>query len=192
MSETTSVPGNAEIDTNRILTPEELLDDAFGHYAWTIIVTLFLLTLCLAGALAIASVYSRRSESYLVVLVGSLIGWAAGMIFSPYTDKEELKFVSIGKAISAFVSGYLISKLDRVLELSVFSKDGLYQPDWMLTGLFTAGFMVFALGTYSCRRYFDEKKADENNLVKKIEGNSADMVRSIDAVRAIVNVPAAT
>jgi hypothetical protein len=144
----------------------EAFEAQFGPYGWTVLISLFLLLCALVAVVRLAYVSNRMNDGFLVILVGALLGWAAGMFFSPYTVTERSNFVSISQAVSAFVSGYLLSKLDRFLEHSLFSKEGPDPATWTLIGFFSVAFMVFALGTYSCRRYFaaKEPKESEKNL----------------------------
>jgi hypothetical protein len=88
------------------------------------------------------------------MLLGAVMGWPSGMYFSPYSDNEKKSFVSAGQAASAFVSGYLLSKLDRLLERALFSDKPAGQDAWLLTAYFVVAFAIFAIGTYTCRRYF--------------------------------------
>ena len=91
----------------------------------------------------------------LVGLTGMLTGWGCGMYFAPY--KEELgKFLTIGQAVSAFVSGYLVSKVDRFLEASLFPTEGVMAGDWFGAAIFAAAFLNAALVVYSNRSYFRE------------------------------------
>lgn len=47
------------------------------------------------------------------MLLGVSIGWFVAFIISPYSGKEEDRFAKIGQTISAFISGYLLSKIDK-------------------------------------------------------------------------------
>ena len=49
------------------------------------------------------------------VLAG-VLGWVVGMAISPYNQAEFLRFASIGKTLSAFVTGYTFSKINNILD----------------------------------------------------------------------------
>lgn len=69
-----------------------------------------------------------REDAYLnatFVVTFSAIGWAAGMILSPDSSIEERKFTGLWKGISLFVSGYLLSKIDPLV-------DAFLKPDVIL------------------------------------------------------------
>jgi len=55
----------------------------------------------------------------LFCLFGGASGWFAGILISPKTQIQKEEFGSYGKAISAFLSGFVVAKLDRVFEQSV-------------------------------------------------------------------------
>jgi uncharacterized membrane protein YqaE (UPF0057 family) len=75
----------------------------------------------------------------LICLLGFIIGWILGTLASPYSKTESTQFLSLSQAISAFISGYLISKLDRFLEVTLFTKVGEVQNHaWIRAGLFAA------------------------------------------------------
>jgi|SRR6516164_4639437 hypothetical protein len=51
-----------------------------------------------------------------IVLASVCSGWLLGTFISPESSSEQSRFITYGKAVSAFVSGYLVSKLDKVIE----------------------------------------------------------------------------
>ena len=58
--------------------------------------------------------FNKGTDSYaLAGLIGALLGWASGMYFAPHGHGEQNKFVTMAQAVSAFASGYLMSKIDR-------------------------------------------------------------------------------
>jgi thiol:disulfide interchange protein len=96
----------------------------------------------------------------LICLLGLIIGWMLGTLASPYTKTESVQFLSLSQAISAFISGYLISKLDRFLEVALFTKEGEIQNlAWSQAGLFTATLLVTTLVTFINRTYYQAAKA---------------------------------
>jgi hypothetical protein len=52
----------------------------------------------------------------LLCLFGGIVGWTVGVLLSPMTKAEESKFTGYGKALSAFVSGFVVAKLDLLLK----------------------------------------------------------------------------
>jgi hypothetical protein len=50
----------------------------------------------------------------LPVLFGGAVGWCVGMLLSPLTHHEAVQFSTYGKAVSAFITGYVIAKLDAI------------------------------------------------------------------------------
>jgi len=126
----------------------------YGPFLPTVVISLLLLSL-LAGALIyLASFATNAKYAYITMLLGAVTGWPSGMYFSPYGDNEKKSFVSAGQAASAFVSGYLLSKLDRLLENTLFVANPTAHDAWLLAAYFVAAFAIFAIGTYTCRRYF--------------------------------------
>jgi hypothetical protein len=53
--------------------------------------------------------------SFLVGMAGTVVGNMLGFFASPYNKDEKAKFSEYGKAIAAFVTGFLLSKLDKLL-----------------------------------------------------------------------------
>jgi hypothetical protein len=49
----------------------------------------------------------------LSAVLGTSLGWLFGTLLSPY-ESEALRFESFGKVVSAFVSGFLLSKVDAI------------------------------------------------------------------------------
>lgn len=86
----------------------------------------------------------------LIALIGGLCGWAIGTAFAPYSTDDLAAFQHIGSVVSAFVSGYVVSKLDRFLEQMVFQGS----PDrWQKLGLFVASFLLVAITVFINRFY---------------------------------------
>jgi hypothetical protein len=59
----------------------------------------------------------KFAYSFLVGLAGMAVGHILGFFASPYNQGEKAAFSEYGKAIAAFVSGFLLSKLDKLLEV---------------------------------------------------------------------------
>ncbi len=59
---------------------------------------------------------AQFAYSFLVGLAGMAIGHILGVFASPYNQGEKAAFSEYGKAIAAFATGFLLSKLDKLLE----------------------------------------------------------------------------
>ncbi len=135
------------------------LQKFFGNYPFLVIFTNIF---AVAFGLAIAWLCYKVSPgeplqqvfNTLLAILGALIGWALGMFFAPYSETEAAKFSSIGQAVSAFVSGYVISKLDRFLEKNIFQDDVYITITWVRFGLFFCPMLLVMLTVFSNRAYF--------------------------------------
>lgn len=137
-----------------------------GKYSWSVISTNIFAVIFAAVIiwLCIANVHDAHQAilNALVTLIGALGGWAVGMFFVPYTKDEALRFAAVGKTVSAFASGYVISKLDRFLEIVMFQKvvqggqqtEILVNDTWMRMGLFLCSMLLVFLTVFSNRSYF--------------------------------------
>jgi hypothetical protein len=54
--------------------------------------------------------------NFLICLLGATLGWAVGILLTPYTAGEQQQFASLLQAATAFATGYLFSKFDPLLE----------------------------------------------------------------------------
>ncbi|MCX7293605.1 hypothetical protein [Janthinobacterium sp.] len=145
------------------------------EYLLTAIVTLicgiFALGVLIWAAWTISPNSGILAKNYLIVLIAFLLGWTTGMYLSPYNGKEKLKFVTIGQAISAFLSGYVLSKFDRFIESFLFGQNKLpIYDNWIHLGMFIASFLIACILVFTARAYFDiEEKKEE----VKTNNNSA-------------------
>ena len=104
-----------------------------------------------AGADANAS---AKSVNRLVALLGGLCGWILGMLFTPYSELEAKQFVAVSTVVSVFLSGYVVSKLDRFLERTLFGSDaGKVQESWARAGLFAASLLLACVTLFTARLY---------------------------------------
>lgn len=163
---------------------EEEFQKFFGEYGWTVIFTngfamLFLgaiIWLCIAAGHNLSEVIVNT----LVSLTGALVGWALGMFYVPYSKVEAERFAAIGKTVSAFVSGYAISKLDRFLELSMFQKtvrDGQQieipvDATWLRFGLLLCSLLLAFLVVFSNRAYFRSEPEQDADVHHEVGGGS--------------------
>jgi hypothetical protein len=135
------------------------LEGTLGKYPFSIIFTnLFAIVFAILIAwlcLLVSNDPADRVLNVLLAMIGALLGWAFGMFFAPYDKKERARFSSIGQAVSAFVSGYVISKLDRFLEVTMFGSDKLpITITWVRIGLLSSSLLLIMLLVFSNRSYF--------------------------------------
>ncbi len=86
--------------------------------------------------------------NFLAMTTGGLIGWIAGLLMTPVLRGEAERFPEYGKALSTFVSGYLLSKLDRLFDGS--NLGDMFVPRIMM---FASLFALGLLATYVWRAY---------------------------------------
>jgi hypothetical protein len=109
------------------------------------------------------------ATSKLLIVLGILCGWAVGLFASPFTQVDRKDFAAMRKAIYAFMTGYLVSKVDRFLERTLFGEDK--QPAevaWKQAALFTAAVIASALITFIWRRYgFQREKLEADESIEQ-------------------------
>lgn len=106
--------------------------------------------------------YVDASLNRLVGLLGALCGWVVGILFAPFSPDEERRFKGIGKVVSAFVAGYLVSKFDVFAKQFLFPENGASIETWIRVGFFVCAFLLVAITVFIQRLYAfrgDEKKS---------------------------------
>lgn len=89
-----------------------------------------------------------------VMILGSAFGWLCGTAMTPYNAKERGNFTTFAKAASAFISGYLVGKVDKAVE-TVFSPDFLADPlAAFRVMLFAASVIIVMIMTIIYRWYY--------------------------------------
>jgi hypothetical protein len=79
----------------------------------------------------------------LLLIAGALIGWAGGILI--------IQFSEFGKALSTFISGYLVAKLDKLFETSV--SGNVSEMSIGRVALFASGIALGGLLTFIWRAY---------------------------------------
>lgn len=128
-----------------------------GHWSW-IIATFIAIPLMICIFVFGWDISDNIAERYLTIVIfiaSGSIGWFVGMILSPDSLSEEKRFSTFSKNISLFISGYMVSKIDRLV-------DALFQPDIIFSSNRLAGYrfvgalsmlILAALLTYLLRVY---------------------------------------
>lgn len=80
--------------------------------------------------------FKASSLNILIVVCGLVLGWLLGILLAPYSETEAKKFTAYAKAFSVFASGYLIGKIDKVVE-------ALFQPNFILVPAHGFRFLSF-------------------------------------------------
>ena len=95
----------------------------------------------------------------LICILGALAGWAVGMFFSPFDEVDVARFKYIGKSVAAFVSGYLVSKIDAPLAEFFKNLPSNWTPGLGVRfGLFASSFLLAALVVFVTRAYAPAKE----------------------------------
>jgi hypothetical protein len=102
---------------------------------------------------ALGEDFNASALNLLIVVLGLALGWLLGILLSPYSGAEEKKFSEYAKAFGVFASGYLVAKVDKVIE-------ALFQPDFILDSIhgfrvmaFVAALIIGLVVTFIFRRY---------------------------------------
>lgn len=94
-----------------------------------------------------------RSANRLVALLGALCGWIIGIAFAPFSAAEKEQFAAISSVVSAFLSGYVVSKVDRFIEGVLFPVNAASRESWTRVGIFTAALLLASVTVFVNRLY---------------------------------------
>ena len=128
-----------------------------GNYPLTII-TSNISTLFIGIALIwIAYELGTDNQTYLfnwlIILLGLVIGWGVGTLLSPFNPDEKENFSGMAKAISAFISGYILCKMDKFFEV-IQSRDFFQENTLERIILFLVAFFLSMIIVFINRTYF--------------------------------------
>jgi predicted membrane-bound spermidine synthase len=113
----------------------------------------------LFGAIVVWLVFALASErqevavNAMLSLLGAVLGWAVGILATPLNPRESARFVTLGQAVAAFLSGYVVSKLDRFLEGMLFPGGAVPALPWQRLGLFALAFLLLLTIVFVNRSY---------------------------------------
>ena len=119
--------------------------------------------------IAVILIVWRDDIALVAALVGTALGWAAGILVAPY-EGEEKRFRQISKGIAGFISGYAVAKIDRVFDLLLDKTSGtpaildlrLQRIFWLSLGCFVVtALTVFVARTYGYDEEYEEGKEEE-------------------------------
>lgn len=133
-----------------------------------------------AGWLACFGVASQMGgEGWLNILTclfGSTVGWWTGILMSP-DRAEQGRFLDFRRAVSAFLSGFVLAKLDFLFEGTVardlaanpifIGRVFLFATTWLICAQFTY-VARHNLGEQSARAAGDEPSATNISLVQRL------------------------
>ncbi len=118
----------------------------------------------------------KDSLAWLCLALGLVAGWAAGILLAPYQSAKE-RFREYVKVASAFITGYGVSKLDRLFELWVDPARGaliLSQAFANRVLICISSFFLAAVSTYVSRKYlsFGPESAQVRVNIEWLRGRS--------------------
>ena len=96
---------------------------------------------------------SPRQLNLVILISGGLVGWVVGMLITPVSPKEQAVFSETGKALSTFVMGYLVAKIDRIFDVAMKKDENV---NALLVGrllMFVSMFALGVLATFVWRSY---------------------------------------
>ena len=120
----------------------------------------FLLALIVAGFSLWSSFLIGNSPqiNVLFLFCGGLIGWILGILITPISDTEKSRFSEFGKAITAFLTGFLLSKVERIFELTIRDKSDVSDVFIGRSLLLVVAFALGILLTFIWRSYVTSRK----------------------------------
>lgn len=93
--------------------------------------------------------------TYLICLAGCILGWLIGMLTTPYDLEDEIKLGKFSKLIGTFLSGYILSKFDRVIEEIINPTSMLTPIIGLRVLLFVCFFCLMWIVVFVFRQYAD-------------------------------------
>jgi len=110
-----------------------------------------------ALATLIAACFKVGSASWINILLlifGGLLGWICGILTTPLDATEQSQFSTYAAAISTFLSGFVVAKLDRLFQTALDEK-AIVTTAAVGSGLiFGSAFLLGALFTFVGRKYW--------------------------------------
>lgn len=121
------------------------------------------------GAILLVALFKLGDAmAWTTSALGLAAGWATGILAAPY-QSEQARFKRIGTAVAGFISGYAVSKVDRLFELWTDPARGplILEPTFaQRTVLFLTSFLLAAIVTYIGRKYVSFGPGAEQPIAK--------------------------
>jgi xanthosine utilization system XapX-like protein len=96
---------------------------------------------------------SPRQLNLVILISGGLVGWVVGMLITPVSPKEQAVFSETGKALSTFVMGYLVAKIDRIFDVAMKKDENVNALFVGRLLMFVSMFALGVLATFVWRSY---------------------------------------
>ena len=78
----------------------------------------------------------NHSITYLVCLLGFILGWIIAIFTTPYDVKDETQLNRFSKLVGTFLTGYILSKCDKLFET-------ITRPEFVFTSLQGGRLLLF-------------------------------------------------
>ncbi|WP_243358818.1 hypothetical protein [Fundidesulfovibrio terrae] len=112
-----------------------------------------------SGLFWFAYTYDNGALFRILILFGiaaGVVGWATGIALSPYSTDEQSSFANISKAVYGFISGYILSKVDKQINrLFEITTANDFDKEMIIIAVFcTTAFFLAVCTTYVSRSYW--------------------------------------
>jgi hypothetical protein len=97
----------------------------------------------------------KDSLAWLSGALGLAAGWGTGILLAPYQSEQD-RFREYAKLVSGFITGYVVSKMDRLFELWFDPARGLLILNQIFAHRALIGitsFLLATVSTYVARKY---------------------------------------
>ena len=112
-----------------------------------------LLIAMLVVSLGTESTFSAWELNMSLLALGASFGWVVGIVISPYTSGEKTRLDAYAKVIGTFGSGYLLAKINPLVEHILDPKNVLDSTFGVRVALLLVPFIVVLVLVYVVRQY---------------------------------------
>jgi hypothetical protein len=107
----------------------------------------------------------------VLLIFGGLLGWVTGILSTPLDKDEKSQFSAYAAAISTFLSGFVVAKVDKIYERE-FMNNNLGNIELQQALIFGSAFLLGMLFTFIGRRYLNPQKPASDGT-KATNGSTA-------------------